>query len=130
MTEETRMPPALLYKEIAATATAAAKRMHRHEAEEVERLQEELPAARQRVTDAEARRDEILDAARRRWRTAMEALWDERWMQVTPFPEPDSSAAPTDRAIKRMQAAYFELHEALTRSRSWLPAAGRNRHGE
>src|SRR5919204_3309952 len=112
------MPAALRYKEIAAAATTAAKRMQRHEAEQVERLQEELPAARQRVTDAEAHRDEILQAAQRRWRTAMEALWDERWMQVTPFPEPDGSAAPTDRAIKQMQAAYFELHEALTRSRS------------
>lgn len=128
MTEEVWMPPALRYKEIAAAATAAAKRMHQHEADEVERLQEELPHARQRVTDAEAHRDEIIEAARLRWRTAMKELWNERWMQVTPFPEPDGSAEPTDRAIKQMQAAYFELHEALTRSRSWW-SAGRDHHG-
>jgi hypothetical protein len=129
VTEETWVPPALRYKEIADTATTAAKRMHRYEAEQVERLQEELPTVQQRVTEAEARRDEIIEAAQHRWHTAMEALWDERWMQVTPFPEPEGSAMPTDRARKRMQAAYFDLHEALHRSRSWWPA-GRDRHGE
>lgn len=127
MTEQIEVPPAMRYKEIADAATAAAKRMTRYEADQVERLQEELPAVRQRVAEAEARRDEIVEAAQRRWRTAMEALWNERWMRVTPFPEPDGSAAPTDRAIKEMQSAYFELHEAVTRSRSWWPAS-RDRH--
>lgn len=130
MTEETWVPPSLRYKEIAAVATNAAKRMHRYETEQVERLQDELPSARDRVADAEARRDEIVEAAQYRWRTAMEALWHERWMQVTPFPEPDRSAEPTDMDIKQMQAAYFGLHEALNRSRSWWPATDRGHRAE
>lgn len=137
MTEENWVPPSLRYKEIAATATTAAKRMRQYEREQVERLQEELSSARQRIADAEARRDEIAETAQHRWRAAMEALWDERWLQVTTFPEPDRSAAPAEgtaqpasRPVQPIQAAYLALHEALNRSRSWWPATGRSHHAE
>jgi hypothetical protein len=127
LTDEAWVPAALRYKEIAALATTAAKRMRRQETEKIEILHEELPTTRTRVDEAEKRQEDIVAAAEERWRAAMESLWEERWMRVTQFPEPDPSpgSTTTDNAVRRMQSAYFELHDALRLSRSWLPLPGR-----
>jgi hypothetical protein len=129
VSEDERVPASARYKEIAECATDAAKRMRRHEVEKASRLQEEVAAGHERIAEAEAQQEQVVDGVQRRWKAAMEALWDERWMQVTRIPDADPSAAPAtpQESIRAVQAASLELHEALRKSRSWLRKPRRNR---
>lgn len=123
-----RMPSPLSaaarYREIAGMATSASKAMRAHENAKAKRLRDELDEVTRRTSEADEAREEIRAGARKRWELAMEALWEERWMRVTPMPGPDSSApaADPDAAIKPVQAAYLRLREALGQPR-WKPTA-------
>lgn len=121
MTEE--IPAALRYKEIMALADDAAQRLRRHEADRVDELTGEVAAGHQRIERAEQQQEQVREGVRKRWDSAMEDLWEERWMRVTPMPEPDLSAEPAgpEEPIRSVQNAYLRLREALSRRRSFLP---------
>lgn len=121
MTEE--IPAALRYKEIMALADDAAQRLRRHEDDRVDELTGEVATGQQRIERAEQQQEQVREGVRKRWDSAMEDLWEERWMRVTPMPEPDLSAEPAgpEEPIRSVQNAYLRLREALSRRRSFLP---------
>ncbi|NHD18185.1 MULTISPECIES: hypothetical protein [unclassified Actinopolyspora] len=107
------------YKEITALATEAAERLSERERQRAEQLEHELATERDRVEQAQQQRDQVDEGVRLRWNAAKEALWEERWMQVTQLPPPDPAAEPTsaEEAIRSVQSAYMELHEAVGQKR-------------
>lgn len=111
------------YKEMTAWATSAAKRLQRHETEKAAALEDRVATANERIAHAEAEHERVCEAVEFRWHEAMAELFHERWMRVTPMPEPSKSAAPAqaDEAIRFVQSAYLGLREALGRSRPWIP---------
>lgn len=123
-----QVPASSRYKEIIATATGAAEKMREHEGEKAAQLAKEVASADERIAAAEQQRDEVADGAELRWNHAMEALWDERWMRVTPMPQPDHRAQPGRAAdlIALMQSAYLGLRRSLEKSR-WTPTLRRGK---
>ncbi|MGP4021075.1 hypothetical protein [Saccharopolyspora sp. 5N708] len=117
MTEQ--VPASVQYKEITALASAAAQQLRRHERERAGELGEAVAAGRKRREAADERRKQVADDVRKRWKAAMEALWNERWMQVTAMPEPDRSAPPAtpEQSRREVQSAYLALHDALEKRR-------------
>ncbi|QGK68611.1 hypothetical protein GIY23_02700 [Allosaccharopolyspora coralli] len=115
------------YREVAALATQGAQQLRDHERAKAQRLRDELPDGRARLTEAEAEHAEVVDGVRKRWDHAMDALFDEKWMQVSRMPDADSDAEPCapSEAIRRVQVAYLELRDTLGqpgwRATSWLP---------
>ena len=125
------VPASARYKEIIATATGAAERMREHEREKSARLAQEVAVAEQRIAAAAEARDEVVAGVELRWKHAMEALWDERWMRVTPMPHPDHRVAPGRAAdlIASVQSAYLVLRRSLEKSR-WSPSRRRGKPPE
>lgn len=125
---EPDVPAAAGYKQIIATATGAGEKMREHEREKAARLSAEVAAADERIAEAEEQRDEVVRGVHRRWNLAMEALWDERWMQVTTVPEADHRAVPgtAEQLISHVQSAYLRLRKALEKPR-WSSSLRRNR---
>lgn len=123
MTEAEQVPAAVRYKELMALADAAAQRLRRHESERVEELTGEVATGQKRIEQAEAQREQVRDGVRRRWDEAMEELWEERWMRVTPMPEPDLSAEPAtpEGPIRSVQNVYLRLRQALSMRRPLFP---------
>jgi len=123
VTEAEQVPAAVRYKELMALADAAAQRLRRHESERVEELTGEVATGQKRIEQAEAQREQVRDGVRRRWDEAMEELWEERWMRVTPMPEPDLSAEPAtpEGPIRSVQNVYLRLRQALSMRRPLFP---------
>lgn len=119
MTEDPHRPAVIRYKEITDIAVAAAQRLREHETAKAARLEEEIAEARARAEKAEEQYERVTTEADRLWNMAMSALWDERWMRVTPKPDPVASARPEPpkTSIARMEAAYNELSRALAKQR-------------
>lgn len=115
------------YRDVAALATHAAQQLRDHERAKAQRLRDELADGRARLAMAEAEHAEVVEGIRKRWDHAMDALFDEKWMQVSRMPDADSDAEPCEpsEAIRRVQVAYLELRETLGKARwratSWLP---------
>jgi hypothetical protein len=116
-------PAAIRYKELVALADAAAQRLRRHEDDRVAQLGDEVAAGHERIEQAEAQLEQVRDGVRKRWDEAMEELFNERWMRVTPMPEPDLSAEPDtpERPIRSVQNAYLRLRQALDMRRPLFP---------
>ncbi|MBB5153767.1 hypothetical protein [Saccharopolyspora phatthalungensis] len=114
-----QVPASERYKEIAALATTAAQQLRRHERERAGELGEAVAAGRQRREAADEQRKQVVEDVRKRWNAAMEALWDERWMQVKAMPEPDRSAAPStpDASRRDVQEAFMALYKSLEKTR-------------
>lgn len=125
------VPASARYKELIATATSAAERMREHEREKSARLAQEVSAASVRIEEAAEVRDEVVDEVEKRWKHAMQALWDERWMRVTPMPAPDRRVAPgrAEDLIASVQSAYLMLRRSLEKSR-WSPSLRRGKNPE
>lgn len=117
MTEQ--VPAAERYKEITALATTAAQQLRRHERERAGELGEAVAAGRQRREAADEQREQVVEDVRKRWNAAMEALWDERWMQVKGMPDPDPTAQEStpDDSRREVQAAYLAFYGSLEKPR-------------
>lgn len=127
----TTVPAAARYKEIAEIANDAAARMRRWEEEKSAQLFDEVSTGQERLAEAEREHEQVVDAVNKRWNSAMEELWSERWMRVTPMPEGDPSAARarSQESIAQVQTAYLGLRDALGKPRSWLSKGRRPRDG-
>ncbi|MFR9730929.1 hypothetical protein ACL03H_17020 [Saccharopolyspora sp. MS10] len=125
------VPAAARYKEIIAAASGAAERMREHEREKSARLAPEVAAAEQRIAAAAESRDAVRAKVDQTWKEAMAALWNERWMRVTPIPDPDRrvAAGRAETLIASVQEACDALQRSLGRSR-WSPSLRRSRNPE
>ena len=117
MTEQ--VPAAVRYKEIAAAATAAAQQMRRQDREKATELEKAVAAGDARKQQDDEQHEKHVKEIRTRWNLAMEALWDERWLEVTSLPSPNRSAPPAtpEQSRRVLQDAYLELRSALDKTR-------------
>ncbi|RKT83678.1 hypothetical protein SAMN05421805_110178 [Saccharopolyspora antimicrobica] len=117
MTE--RVPASIRYKELTALATTAAQQLRKRERARVAELSDEVAAGQQRKDAAAEERDKVIKDVESRWEAAIRALWHEKWMKGSVFPEPDRSAprAKPEKSVRAVQAAYLEFNDALERLR-------------
>lgn len=113
------VPASIRYKELTALATTAAQQLRKHERARVAELSDEVAAAQQRKDEAAAEHEKLVKDVKARWDAAIKALWHEKWMKGSVFPDPDRSAsrAKPEKSIRAVQAAYLEFNEALERLR-------------
>lgn len=107
------------YRELVELATSAGSRMREHERQSAERLGEAVAAGKQRQEESAARRDEVLEDVDARWKAALGALWDERWLRSDGKPAPDPSApdATPEQSRRALDEAFVELYDALAKPR-------------
>ncbi|MGW1679834.1 hypothetical protein [Saccharopolyspora sp. NPDC002376] len=113
------VPASIRYKELTALASTAAQDLRKHERARATELGEAVAEGQQRKDAAAEQRDQVVEDVRKRWKAAMEALWDERWMQVKGMPDPDLTAPPAtpDDSRRDVHDAFLALLNALERPR-------------
>jgi len=105
------------YRELVEAATEAGARLRKHDRETAEHLGEEVAAGKQRQEESAQRREEAIADADARWKAALGALWDERWLRSDGKPAPDRSAPPAtpEESRKAMDEAYVDFHDSLAK---------------
>ncbi len=120
-------PASERYKEAIGWAQQAIREIEERDAKRATQLAAEARAAHERLTRAVD--DEILTwaAVRLGWEAAVDALWDERWLTITPLPRPASDAPrrPPSHFDQEMSRAVNALEDAL-RKRSIIPRRRRD----
>jgi len=82
------------YKDVIGELTAAADALRARDNDRADALRSrlvELDAAMLRAADRAAR---SRAAVAQHWEAVLEALWDEQWMTLRPYPRPDPDADP------------------------------------
>jgi hypothetical protein len=99
------------YKELADVNTEAVRRMREHNRAVAEGLRAKLTDVDRELAEAIARERVARMAVRLHWEAAVEALWDERWLQVGP--QPDATTPPPGMDMAAADAAVSRTYEAL-----------------
>ncbi|SDH01970.1 hypothetical protein SAMN05216553_114249 [Lentzea fradiae] len=120
-TEEVAPAPALSaverYKEIIAIATDAAARQRKLDEVRCAELAQRIAATQQRIAEVSDRERVVRMGAHLHWESAVEQLWNERWLQMVPFPKADESVPPRPQGeyLKAMDVAYQALEDSLAK---------------
>ena len=103
------------YKEIIGTATGAIDAMRERDRKRCGELVERLAASQDRMAEIMEREQLVRLGVELHWEFAMESLWHERWMTMTPRPEPDESVPVREQGAydTAMDLAYQALQDAL-----------------
>jgi hypothetical protein len=105
------------YKELAGLATEAVDRMRRRDADRVAELDQALRDSQQRMALVAEQERVVRMGVRLHWEAAVEALWDERWMSVSPLPAPDESVPDLGQLHfdSELERTYQVLEDALSK---------------
>jgi hypothetical protein len=103
------------YKEIIGTAGEAIASMRAHDEERVAHLVARLAESQDRMAEVIEREKVVRLGVALHWESAVEALWDERWMSMRPMPKPDERVPPRDQGEYNtaMDVAFHALEESL-----------------
>jgi hypothetical protein len=103
------------YKELADLNTDAVRHMRERDRAVAEKLQAQLVEVDRALADAIDRERMARMSIRLHWESAVEALWDERWLQVGPQPDPITPPDGMDmtRADTEVDRTYNALRDAL-----------------
>ncbi|WP_447005480.1 hypothetical protein ACRAKI_02790 [Saccharothrix isguenensis] len=103
------------YKEIVALADESVERMRAADRARVRDLLARLAASQDRMAEVIEQEQLVKLIVAVHWEAAVELLWDERWMAMTPVPGPDESVPPRDQREYNtaMDLAYQALEESL-----------------
>ncbi|WP_051772801.1 hypothetical protein [Saccharothrix sp. NRRL B-16314] len=103
------------YKEIVALAAESVERMRAADRARVRDLLARLAASQDRMADVIEQEQVVKLIVAVHWEAAVELLWDERWMTMTPVPGPDESVPARDQREYNtaMDLAYQALEESL-----------------
>jgi len=103
------------YKEIIGGAAEAIATMRARDEARVAELAAKLAESQDRMADAIERQKVVRLGAALHWESAVEVLWDERWMSMSPMPKPDERVPPRDQREYNtaMDLAYQALEESL-----------------
>jgi hypothetical protein len=103
------------YKEIIGSIDEAVEAMRAQDQAHVADLVARLSESQDRMADVIDREKIVKLGAQLHWESAVEALWDERWMRVSPMPKADETAPARDQREYNaaMDVAYQALEESL-----------------
>ncbi|MEO6084370.1 MAG: hypothetical protein ABIQ18_14820 [Umezawaea sp.] len=103
------------YKEIIGGAAEAVAAMRARDEARVAELVARLAESQERMARAVEHAKVVRLGAALHWESAVEALWDERWMSMSPMPKPDERVPPRDQREYNtaMDFAYQALEESL-----------------
>ncbi|MFD9734436.1 hypothetical protein [Umezawaea sp. NPDC059074] len=103
------------YKEIIGTAGDAIAAMRAKDDERVADLVARLAESQDRMAEVIDREKVVKLGAALHWEQAVEALWDERWMAMSPMPRPDERVPARDQREYNtaMDVAFQALEESL-----------------
>lgn len=103
------------YKELIGTIGDAVESMRGQDQERVADLVARLSESQDRMADIIDREKVVKLGAQLHWESAVEALWDERWMRVSPMPKADESAPARDQREYNtaMDVAFQALDDSL-----------------
>ncbi|GAA0217290.1 hypothetical protein GCM10010492_13900 [Saccharothrix mutabilis subsp. mutabilis] len=103
------------YKEIVALADESVRRMREVDHQRVVEALDRLVASQDRM--AEAVEQEMLTrvGVTLLWESALDLLWDERWLTMKPLPNPDESVPPRPQGHYNgmMELAHQRLEDSL-----------------
>jgi len=107
----TRPGAARRYKDITGGMTEAVDRMRREDAERARKLAAELVALHEEMSAAADREALTVLGVALQWESALEDLWHEQWMTLSPLPKADAEASPRD--LDYLDAVVEQRYEAL-----------------
>jgi hypothetical protein len=105
------------YKDITGGMTDAVDRLRREDAEKARRLADALVELHEAMSAATEREALTVLGVALQWESALESLWHEQWMTLSPLPKPDPGASARDLDYLEAVVAkrYETLREALRR---------------
>ncbi len=103
------------YKEVIGSAGEAIAAMRAHDEERVADLVAGLAESQDRMAEVIEREKVVRLGVALHWESAVEALWEERWMKMRPMPKPDERVPARDQREYNtaMDVAYQALEESL-----------------
>lgn len=107
----TRPGAARRYKDITGGMTEAVDRMRREDAERARRLAASLVELHEAMSAAADREALTVLGVALQWESALEDLWHEQWMTLSPLPKADPSASARD--LDYLDAVVAQRYEAL-----------------
>ena len=99
------------YKDIIAGMTEAVDRLRREDAERARRLADSLVGLHEEMARAVDREALTVLGVALRWESALELLWHEQWMTLSPMPKPDPT--PSTHDLDHLDAVVTQRYEAL-----------------
>ncbi|GAB3692824.1 hypothetical protein [Saccharopolyspora tripterygii] len=111
------------YRELTALATAAGKELRKQERDSAKELGDAVAAGTKRKEESEATRDELVAEFKRLWKSAMQIVWDERWLRSSGVPAADRDAPDASPSQSRQEAheALEALRDTIAKPRLSLP---------
>ncbi len=105
------------YKEITGLATEAVERMRQQDRERAAELERELVESQGWMAQIAEQERVVQLGARLHWEAAVKALWNERWLEMTPMPTPNRSVPEHDQLHfdAEVERTFQNLEAALQR---------------
>lgn len=98
------------YQEIIAAAAATVDELRTRDRERADDLAEAVLAAQHDATEATRQEQRVHDLAEQRWQSATRALWNQRWLTMKPFPDPEHG---TTAELPGLEAEIDRAHQSL-----------------
>jgi hypothetical protein len=99
------------YKDIIGGMTEAVDRLRREDAERARQLSDSLVELHERMAAAVDREALTVLGVALQWESALELLWHEQWMTLSPMPKPDPNALARD--LDYLEALVAQRYETL-----------------
>lgn len=99
------------YKDIIGGMTEAVDRLRREDVERARRLADSLVALHEEMAKAVDREALTVLGVALQWESALELLWHEQWMTLSPVPKPDRT--PPSKDLDYLDAVVTQRYEAL-----------------
>ena len=105
------------YKDVTGEMTEAVARLRREDADRARQLADSLVGLHEAMSAAAEREALTVLGVALQWESALESLWHEQWMTLSPLPKPDPAASARDLDYLEAVVArrYESLHEAIRR---------------
>jgi hypothetical protein len=100
------------YKDIIGGMTEAVDRLRREDTERARRLADSLVGLHEEMATAVDREALTVLGVALQWESALELLWHEHWMTLSPMPKPDP--APPTEDLDYLDAVVTQRYEALS----------------
>ncbi|HEY2203445.1 MAG TPA: hypothetical protein VGH99_03055 [Pseudonocardia sp.] len=99
------------YRETIGTITESMTRLRAEDGERAKELAERLVELREEMERAVEQEALTVLGTALQWDSALDLLWHEQWMTLSPIPRPDPATSPKD--LEYLEAVVAQRYEAL-----------------